>query len=405
MRKFKSKNFIIPLLLAVSGTLSAQIPTYSLEQCVDLALKNNKELGAYSLKIDERKALAKPFMAVDKTQVYYGYDQANVAENGHPIQTVGVEQTFLFPTIYGMNVQMNRMEVTQAELELKKQRLTLIKNVASSHYSVQFLQEKQRYFTRVDSLYDRMNAMAETQLRLGDISQLDKLNVQAKKQQTALELSKIAIEIQNAYSSLKAMMQTNEDFRISENGLKTIAVQKPDLLNNPAVQQYRLRSDYLKISSKAEQHRLLPDISLGYFYGNNRYENARGYHGFQVGLGIPLFWGDQRSKIKASRIATDANELLLQNNLILLEMKYKNLENELQKFRETIDFYNNTGRQLSDEITRTATRSYEAGEIDFYQFAVSMENALKLTLDYYEAVSEYNRVALEMNYLTITPNP
>lgn len=399
VRKFKSKNFIIPLLLAVSGVLSAQTPTYSLEQCVDLALKNNKELGAYSLKIEERKALAKPFMAVDKTQVYYGYDQANVAENGHPIQTVGVEQTFLFPTIYGMNVQMNRMEVSQAELELQKQRLTLIKNVASSYYSVQFLQEKQRYFTRVDSLYDRMNAMAETQLRLGDISQLDKLNVQAKKQQTALELSKIAIEIQNAYSSLKAMMQTSEDFRISENGLKTIAVQKLDLLNNPAVQQYRLRSDYLKTSSKVEQHRLLPDISLGYFYGNNRYENARGYHGFQVGLGIPLFWDDQRSKIKASRIATDANELLLQNNLILLEMKYKNLENELQKFRETIDFYNNTGKQLSDEITRTATRSYEAGEIDFYQFAVSMENALKLTLDYYEAVSEYNRVALEMNYL------
>lgn len=404
VRKFKSKNFIIPLLLAVSGALSAQTSTYSLEQCVDFALKNNKELGAYSLKIEERKALAKPFMAVDKTQVYYGYDQANVAENGHPIQTVGVEQTFLFPTIYGMNVQMNRMEVTQAELELQKQRMALIKNVAASYYSVQFFQEKQRYFMRVDSLYARMSVMAETQLRLGDISRLDKLNVQAKKQQTALELSKIAIEIQNAYSSLKAMMQTNEDFQISENGLKTIVVQKPEFQNNPVVQQYRLRSDYLKISSKAEQHQLLPDISLGYFYGNNRYENARGYHGFQVGLGIPLFWGSQRSKIKASRIASDANELLLQNNLILLEMKYRNLQNELSKFSKTIDFYNNTGRQLSGEITRTASRSYETGEIDFYQFAVSMENALKLQLDYYEAVSEYNRVALEINYLT-APNP
>lgn len=399
VRKFTSKNFIIPILLAVSGSLTAQSPVYSLQQCIDLALENNKEISAYNLKIEERKALAKSFMTLDKANVYYEYDQANVAANGYPIQTLGVEQSFLFPTVHSYVNKMGDIEVNIAEQELEKQRLNLIKNVASSYYSVKFLQAKQLYFNRLDSLYVRLNSMAETQLRLGDISQLDKLNVQAKKQQIALELSKIGIEIQNAYGSLKGMMQTDENFRIDASELEPIAVQKPDFRNNPGIQQYRLRSDYLKNSTKAEQHRLLPDISLGYFYGNNRYENARGYHGFQVGLGIPLYWGDHRSKVKASRIATNANELLLQNNLTLLEIKYRNLQNELQKFRETIDFYHNTGKRLSSEITRTATRSYETGEIDFYQFAVSMENALKLTLDYYEAVSEYNRVALEMNYL------
>lgn len=399
VRKFTSKNFIIPILLAVSGSLTAQSPVYSLQQCIDLALENNKEISAYNLKIEERKALAKSFMTLDKANVYYEYDQANVAANGYPIQTLGVEQSFLFPTVHSYVNKMVDIEVNIAEQELEKQRLSLIKNVASSYYSVKFLQAKQLYFNRLDSLYVRLNSMAETQLRLGDISQLDKLNVQAKKQQIALELSKIGIEIQNAYGSLKGMMQTDENFRIDASELEPIAVQKPDFRVNPGVQQYRLRSDYLKNSTKAEQHRLLPDISLGYFYGNNRYENARGYHGFQVGLGIPLYWGDHRSKVKASRIATNANELLLQNNLTLLEIKYRNLQNELQKFRETIDFYHNTGKRLSSEITRTATRSYETGEIDFYQFAVSMENALKLTLDYYEAVSEYNRVALEMNYL------
>ena len=399
VRKFTSKNFIIPILLAVSGSLTAQSPVYSLQQCIDLALENNKEISAYNLKIEERKALAKSFMTLDKANVYYEYDQANVAANGYPIQTLGVEQSFLFPTVHSYVNKMGDIEVNIAEQELEKQRLNLIKNVALSYYSVKFLQAKQLYFNRLDSLYVRLNSMAETQLRLGDISQLDKLNVQAKKQQIALELSKIGIEIQNAYGSLKGMMQTDENFRIDASELEPIAVQKPDFRVNPGVQQYRLRSDYLKNSTKAEQHRLLPDISLGYFYGNNHYENARGYHGFQVGLGIPLYWGDHRSKVKASRIATNANELLLQNNLTLLEIKYRNLQNELQKFRETIDFYHNTGKRLSSEITRTATRSYETGEIDFYQFAVSMENALKLTLDYYEAVSEYNRVALEMNYL------
>ena len=399
VRKLKSKNFIIPLLLALSGTLSAQTPVYSLDECMNLALKNNRALGAYLLKIDERKALASRVMELDKTTFYYGYDQANVAENGHPLRTLGVEQTFLFPTIHSLNNKMNRMEVTQAQLELQKQQLILKKKVASSYYSYQFLLKKQRYFNRIDSMYDRLNSMADTQLRLGDISELDKLNLQAKKQQSALEISKIAIEIQHAYAGLKSVMQTGEDFRIEEIPMKIITVSKPDMQTSPEIQQYRLRSESLKTNVKAERQRLLPDISLGYFYGNNRFENARGYHGFQVGLGIPLYPGDQRSKIKANRIATDANELLLQNNLILLEMKYNNLKNELEKYNKTIDFYNNTGKKLSDEITRTATRSYESGEIDFYQLVLSLENALKLTLDYYEAVSEYNRIALEINYL------
>ncbi|HQA76539.1 MAG TPA: CusA/CzcA family heavy metal efflux RND transporter [Salinivirgaceae bacterium] len=401
VRKFKLKNFIIPLFLAISGTLSAQSPVYTLEQCVDSALKNNKEIGAYNLKIEERKALAKPFMTLDKTQVYYGYDQANVADNGYPLHTIGVDQSFLFPTVHAYMNRMEDIEVNIAEQELQKQQLMLTKNVSSAYYSVQFLQEKQFYFQRLDSLYVRLNSISETQLRLGDISQLDKLNAQAKRQQISLEISKMSVEIQNAYSNLKAMMQTDEDFRVAEDGMKMVVVNKPDFQNSPEIQQYRLRSEYLKTSTKAEQHQLLPDISLGYFYGNNRYENSRSYHGFQVGLGIPLFGGDKRSKIKASRVAFNANELLLQNNLIFLETKYKNLLSDLQKLNETIEFYNNTGKQLSDEIIRTATRSYEAGEIDFYEFAVSMENALKLTLEYYEAVLEYNRVALELNYLTI----
>ncbi len=149
----------------------------------------------------------------------------------------------------------------------KKQQLILKKNVASAYYSVQFLQEKQLYFQRLDSLYSRLNSIAGTQLSLGDISQLDKLNAQAKKQQISLEISKMSIEIQNEYSNLKAMMQTDEDFRIANEGMKMVVVNKPEFQNSPEIKQYQLRSEYLKISSKAEQHRLLPDISLEYFYG------------------------------------------------------------------------------------------------------------------------------------------
>jgi len=401
VRKSKMKNLILPFLLVISGTVAAQSPAYTLEQCIDVALKNNKEIGAYNLKIEERKALAKPFMSADKANVYYNYDEMNPDENGYTLHVVGVEQSFSFPTTYYYMNKMEDLEVNIAEYELKKQQFLLMKNVASAYYSVQFLEGKKRYFTHIDSLYARLNTMSEIQLQLGDISQLDRLNSRAKREQIALEINQINIEIQNAYSNLKAMMQSDEQFRIADGEMGIVIVNQPDFQSNPEIQQYQLRSQYLKLNTKSEQHQLLPDITLGYFYGTNRYADARGYHGFEVGIGIPLFWNDQRAKIKASKFAAQANELLLQNNLIILEARYNSLQSELEKYRKAIDFYNHTGKQLSEEIAHTATKSYEAGEIGFYEFAISMENALSLTLDYYEALLEYNRIALDINYLTI----
>jgi len=74
--------------------------------------------------------------------------------------------------------------------------------------------------------------------------------------------------------------------------------------------------------------------------------------------------------------------------------------NELRKYQEAIDYYNISGKQLSEEIIRTTERTYTVGEIDFFQFVMSIENALSITRDYYENVSEYNFLALEINYLT-----
>ncbi|MGI5821985.1 MAG: TolC family protein [Bacteroidales bacterium] len=403
MKIFKSKIFILPFLLLISGTIAAQSPayTYTLEQCIDVALKNNKEIGAYNLKIEERKALAKPFMSADKANVYYNYDEMNPDDNGYTLHVVGVEQSFSFPTTYYYMNKMEDLEVNMAEYELKKQQFLLMKNVASAYYSVQFLEVKKRYYTLIDSLYARFNAMSETQLQAGDISHLDRLNSRVKGEQIALEINQINIEIQNAYSNLKALMQSDEQFRVADGEMGIVVVNQPDFQSNPEIQQHQLRSQYLKLNTKSEQQQLLPDIILGYFYGTNFYTDAQGYHGVEVGVGIPLFWGGQRAKIKASKFATHANELLLQNNLIILEAKYKSLQNELEKYRKIIEFYNHTGKQLSEEITRTAIKSYEAGDIDFYLFTDSMVNALSLILDYYEAVLEYNRVALEINYLTI----
>jgi cobalt-zinc-cadmium resistance protein CzcA len=117
-------------------------------------------------------------------------------------------------------------------------------------------------------------------------------------------------------------------------------------------------------------------------------------------MSVPLFFGEQNAKIKSNKIAVSINETLQNQELIQLESKLAVLKNELSKSGAAIHFYQTIGENLSNEIIRSSQRSYELGEIEYFQFILSVENALTLTLNYYENVSRYNSASLEINYLT-----
>ncbi len=134
--------------------------------------------------------------------------------------------------------------------------------------------------------------------------------------------------------------------------------------------------------------------------GTNYFENAKYYNGFEVGLSVPLFYNAQKSKIKASKIAMAATKNFSEYEIEQLKIKQKELLNSHKKLKGLIDYYNENGSKLYDEIFRTAKLSFENGEIDFFRFATSSETALQIKLDYLNNLMEYTIVALELNYLS-----
>ena len=97
----------------------------SLNEIIDIAVANNKEINAYTLKVEESKALKSTAFDIDKTCVTYGTDQNNIAENGFPINVWGIEQNFKFPTLYGAELNAKKIDISKAEitLEINKQKL------------------------------------------------------------------------------------------------------------------------------------------------------------------------------------------------------------------------------------------------------------------------------------------
>lgn len=396
----KTKKAVVTIIIALFlvNTSFAQT-NLKLNDAIDIAVKNNKELAAYGLKVEESKMLGSVKIFADKTKVYYGYDQANEAANGHPLSTVGIEQTLPFPTTFASRTRLANQYTRVAELEMNKQKKMLVKNVTRAYYDICFEQLKKDNLLKIDSLYKKITTGTETRYEKGDISKLDLLNAQVRLQQISTQLKESEALVQGYYNQLKSYMQTDEDFIINDKMIQVISLDSFSLDKNPDIQLAQARVNTMKTSLSVEKQSFLPDLNLNYFYGFNRFDNARGYHGFQVGVGIPLFYGQQSAKVKAASVAVKMSDMQLQSDLILLQTKYQNLSNELKKYRLMIDNYQETGEKLAGEILRSADKSYQAGEIDYYQFAQSVENASKLTMDYYQSVINYNHTALEMMYL------
>ncbi len=154
-------------------------------------------------------------------------------------------------------------------------------------------------------------------------------------------------------------------------------------------------------SIKVEKSRLLPDVTLGYFNGTNNYSGSRNYQGFQVGVGIPLFFSEQRAKIKAGQYAREAEMNLHANYIRVYENKAAEMMKGLEKYRESILYYQDAGKHLATELIRSAQKSFAAGEIDFFRFVQSIDAAVEIELNYLDNLFKYNEAVLNINFLTL----
>jgi cobalt-zinc-cadmium resistance protein CzcA len=88
-----------------------------------------------------------------------------------------------------------------------------------------------------------------------------------------------------------------------------------------------------------------------------------------------------------------------QNEALKIDQYVSQKNNELRKYQEAIDYYNLYGKKLSDEIIKVGNSSYKHGEIDFFQYIQSLENATTIQAEYLENVLQFNTIQLDLQYL------
>ena len=400
LRFIRSNNVVVLLLIFVPVVSSfGQNTALELNQVVDTALKNNKKTEAYRLYVKESKMLKKTAFAPDKTIFSYGTDQNNIAENGYPLRVWGVEQSFSFPTLYSAHSNALKIQIKIAEANLNNQNNALIKDVSITFFEYQGFLNKLILYNTLDSLYSVLLVNTEKRKEKGDVAQLDVMNIKAKKNQITILLNAIKVDALNAYKQLKVLMNYEGEFDIPLN-IEPLPEINEIPNNLPAFDILRNEADYFNSLIRIEKNKILPDFSVNYFLGTNQFQNSKYYHGFQLGVALPLFYGSSKAKINAAKFSANAKQLFNENELTLINNQLSQLLSQQIKYKALINNYKITTEPLVNKIMETAIKSYELGEINFYQFVSSIETSIQLKLDYLNNLIKYNQIVVEIKYFS-----
>ncbi|UBM63093.1 CusA/CzcA family heavy metal efflux RND transporter [Candidatus Sulfidibacterium hydrothermale] len=405
MKKPAGTVMLIILMLGIfypsSGYSQSQPEGLKLSAAIDSALIHNQNFQSAVSMTKERKAMIGTAVDFGKTDIYYSVDENNQAEQGLPLHVMGVQQTFAYPGVYSARKKALKKsyEAGQAALNISKNRLK--KEVSSVYYLIVYYQNKLEAYRFLDSLYTRFSTAAGKKLKAGEGNYLEKLTAMSKKQEIHTRRLQIEKELEIAYQELYKLMGVQPSARITITKMEPLPYRDQSLSTNPFLLKLQKEREATLYLHKTENRKLVPDLKLEYFTGKTTVADAKWYQGFTVGLAIPLWFGPQKSRAKATGLMYQAVQQKEVYQQKALETKKKQLKQKLEKYLEAIRYYQENGKKLSRTLLRTADKSFMAGEINYFQFIQSMKAATDIRLNYLDNLQQYNQTVLELQYIEL----
>ncbi len=402
-QKRNKKKIVKPLLtILLFGTLSfshAQSLPITLDEAIELSVKNNSKLEALRHNMEMNRQLESTAFTLDKTEIYYNFDQNNIAPNNVPLNVWGIGQSVKFPTFYTAQKKLLQSQTTQAENQLHLEEYVIKKEITKAYYTLAHWQEIKTNYVFLDSLYTIFATGAERRFQTGESNNLEWLLAQSKQKDVEILLQQAALNVEKAIIQLNQWIQSDTVYTIANTTISNYSISALDTLNNPVIDHLKQNKIILQNQLLRNKKALLPDINVGAFQGRNNALEPNKYYGFQVGLAVPIFYKSDKSKIAAAK-----TELLMQENdfdnyITHLFANYESLLQDLDSYQQGITYYNEYGKTLHNETIKNATKSFHAGEIDFLQFVTLLEHANTIKLTFLQNNFFYNLTAIEANYL------
>ena len=116
-------------------------------------------------------------------------------------------------------------------------------------------------------------------------------------------------------------------------------------------------------------------------------------------MSVPLWQGQYKSRIRAAQTGFEIAQERTNAQKQILSVDLQQTQGDYQKYKQTLDYYENKGLKQSEEIILTATRLFKAGQNDYVSFLRTLNDAYTIKQRYIEALRNHNQTILNINYL------
>jgi cobalt-zinc-cadmium resistance protein CzcA len=391
-------QLLLFLLCPIVASWAQQASPLTLEEALFLAEKQNPSLKASQKRLESVQALTGTAWNVGRTEVYHAQDQNDIAENGVFNKVWGIRQGLEFPSIYASQKNFLKAGQRQEEARLEMDLQVLRKEVSTVFVQAQYWMELEKRLGYIDSLYVSFSRSAARRLETGDATLLEKLTAESKQKEIELRKSEAKTEKKNALVQLASLLQWEGELAVSQSPVTLISPGSQE--SHPGFSWYEAVKQQAFYQTRVEQQSLLPDVKVNLFRGTNLAAGSKIYPGFEVGLGIPLFFGAQSAKVKSSKSVQQQLEFESISFRSRLESQFHALQSTLDQQLAVIQYYETEGKQLASQLREHATKSFSTGEIDFLEYVQLLENSQSFDFQYLQAKRDYLLKQLELIYFT-----
>ncbi len=393
----KVSRIIISILsiLVWTASLKAQVILTELE-AVNAALKNSPSINAATLQVRQQKQLQGSSFNLDNPDV-------TLESPTGEFMTVGVMQSFKFPTVYISQGQLAKQQTVLAEHAKTLTESEIKQQAKSAYLNLQFAYAVLQELQKQDSLHNSITDAANRNFESGQIdfvvkifaaTQYGEIHNQFLQAQTD---ATIALQLLQLYTGITDSIITVSFDKIMDETLTGHIADSTTLSATPLIKYYNQTQIIAKKSLKLERNKALPGFSFGYM--NQGIKNTEIPLRLRAGINIPIWFWQYRSAIKAAKTNF---EITWQNTLTQQQMlgaKMLQVKGDALKYQASLVYYENAGLKQAEDLITASGRMFSAGQSDYITYLRTLSDAYTIRLKYYETLKNFNLSIININYL------
>ena len=407
------RKYILLLLGFCSLTGFSQSSKLSVEQAIDLALKNNLGIKSAAYEVESQKQLKKTGFDLPKTNVALLYGQYN----GFPKNDNNISVTQSLPfAVLGSQASLNRSLLASSELKKASTENELVYQVKQVFYQIAFLQGRNGLLLQQDSLYEGFLKSASLRYKTGETNLLEQATAETQRNEVKNQLRQNEASITVLRTQLKTLLNSETLPEISENTLRELEFNAtPDttaLAANPFLSYMRQQVEVAKSEKKVEAAKFAPDLLIGYFNQtlidvpnteNGAIATSRDrFTGFQLGVAIPLWFVPHQGRVKAAEFNRKAAESNYTHQHNSMQGQLQQAAQLYGKNRNSLEYYRTSALPNAELILKQSQIAFRGGEIGYAEYLLGVRNAISIKEGYLQTLNDYNQSIIYIEFLSGT---